>query len=339
MAAWPDRDQLAVEIDALDLDLDQPASGNIGGDCQHTEHGSTRAGNHRALDLRVLVLVAQTGSIGQAALELGLSQPSVSRRMAGLERALRVPLLTRSPRGTTLTPAGRVVVDWASTLLSAAEQFTRSVTTLHDQQAVTVRAAVSMTIAEHHAPGWVARVGQHAPDAVVSLMVHNSREVAELVESGDADIGFVESPTVRTSLRRRRLGWDELVVAVSPEHEWARRRRPLSADELAAARLLVREPGSGTRETIETALADEGLEMSAGLVMGSNAALRAAALSGMGPVVLSAVALAGELGSGRLVRVPVPGLRLRRPLTAVWRRDEVLPDGVAALLRSASESS
>lgn len=195
VAAWPDRDQLAVEIDALDLDLDQPASGNIGGDCQHTEHGSTRAGNHRALDLRVLVLVAQTGSIGQAALELGLSQPSVSRRMAGLERALRVPLLTRSPRGTTLTPAGRVVVDWASTLLSAAEQFTRSVTTLHDQQAVTVRAAVSMTIAEHHAPGWVARVGQHAPDAVVSLMVHNSREVAELVESGDADIGFVESPT------------------------------------------------------------------------------------------------------------------------------------------------
>lgn len=50
MAAGPDRDQLAVEIDALDLDLDQPASGNIGGDCQHTEHGSTRAGNHRALD-------------------------------------------------------------------------------------------------------------------------------------------------------------------------------------------------------------------------------------------------------------------------------------------------
>lgn len=289
-------------------------------------------------DLSVLVLVARTGSIGQAAAELGLSQPSVSRRMAGLERHLRVSLLTRSPRGTMLTPTGRVVVDWAATLLRAAEGFGRSVTTLHDQQAVTVRAAVSMTIAEHHAPGWVARVHQHAPDAVVSLMVHNSREVGQLVESGAADIGFLESPTVRPALHRRRIAWDELVVAVAPDHPWAGRRRPLPVAELSAARLLVREPGSGTRETIETALGRIGLEMTEGQMMGSNAALRAAASSGMGPVVLSEVALADELESGRLVRVQVADLRLRRPLTAVWRRDEALPDGVAAMLRVASES-
>lgn len=290
-------------------------------------------------DLSLFVLVARVGSIGQAAAQLGLTQPSVSRRMAALERSLRVTLLHRSPRGTTLTPSGRVVVDWASGLLEAAEQFTRSVAALHEQQSVTVRAAVSMTIAEHHAPGWVAGLDRSVPGAVVSLMVHNSTDVAELVETGAADIGFLESPTVRRSLHRRRIGWDRLAVAVAPGHAWARRRKPLGPKELAGARVLVREPGSGTRETVESALAAEGLELTAGVVMGSNAALKSAALAGMGPVVLSEVALAGELQTGRLVVVPVEGLSMRRPLSAVWRRDEPLRQGAAALLDVATEAS
>lgn len=287
-------------------------------------------------DLALLVLVERSGSIGQAAAALGLSQPSVSRRMAALERRLRVVLLHRSPRGTTLTPAGRVVVDWAAGLLEAAGRFNRSVQTLHDQHSVTVRVAVSMTIAEYHAPGWVARLDQVAPDAVVNLIVHNSTEVADLVESGGADIGFVESPSVRRTLRRKRVAWDRLAVAVTPEHPWTRRRRAPTAEEFAQTRLLIREPGSGTRETVLDGLGKLGLTLAAERVMGSNAALKSAALAGLGPVVLSAVALEGELDSGRLREVEIEDLELRRPLSAVWRRGEPLADGPAALLRVAS---
>lgn len=287
-------------------------------------------------DLDVLTRVARTGSIGQTAAELGVSQPSVSRRMAALERTLRVPLLTRSPRGTALTATGRVVVDWATTLLRAAEHFDRSVTMLREQQAVTVRAAVSMTIAEHHAPAWVAGLDRVAPDAVVSLVVHNSTEVAHLVESGEADIGFLESPTVRRSLRSERIGWDRLVVAVAPGHAWAGSRR--LAHEVAAGRMLVRELGSGTRETLEAALAAADLQLLPGPVLGSNVALKSAALAGLAPVVLSELALATELASGTLVEVPVEGLDLHRPLSAVWRRDEPLPEGAMALLKVAASA-
>jgi DNA-binding transcriptional LysR family regulator len=290
-------------------------------------------------DLELLLDVARSGSIGRAAAEHRLSQPTVSRRMAALERALRVPLLSRSRRGSVLTPAGRVVVDWASTLLQAAEDFSTSVAALRDTRATTVRAAVSMTIAEHHAPRWLARLRHGEPGLPhlnVSLEVHNSTDVADLVESGEADIGFVESPSVRRTVRRRRVGWDRLVVAVPPEHPWASRRREVSADELAAARVLVREPGSGTRETLENALRAAGAELVAGAVLGSNAALKSAAVAGIGPVVLSHRALAGELAAGSLREVPVGGLSLRRPLWAIWRRDETLSDGASALLQVAS---
>lgn len=290
-------------------------------------------------DLALLVLVAETGSIGRAAVRLGLTQPSVSRRMSALERSLGVGLLSRSRRGTTLTPAGRVVVDWAASLLTSAEQFGRSVAALREQRSVTVRAAVSMTIAEHHAPGWVAGLDRQAPDVVVSLDVHNSTEVAELVESGAADVGFLESPTIRASLQSKRIGWDRIAVAVAPGHPWARRRTPVSADDLAESRLLVREEGSGTRETLEYALAAAGRELTGGVVMGSNSALTSAALAGLGPVVLSELALAAELGSGRLVEVPVEDdVSLRRPLSVVWRRDEALTEGSTALLQVAAAS-
>jgi len=281
--------------------------------------------------LAVLLLVARKGSIGQAAEELGLSQPSVSRRMVALENEMRVRLLHRTRQGTVLTETGRVVVDWASTLLEAADDFRRSVGALQTQSAVSVRAAVSMTIAEHHAPVWVARLHRSNPDYVVSMEVHNSREVAELVASRSVDVGFVESPTVPKGLRRRRIGWDVLVLAVPPGHPWADRGE-VTAAELAAVPLLVREPGSGTRETVEGALRRRGLTMTVGLTMASNTALKSAAMAGIGPVVLSELALHAELGSGQLVRVGLSDLPLRRPLSAVLRATERTPPGVTALL-------
>lgn len=283
-------------------------------------------------DLALLVLVARSGSLGQAAGQLGLSQPTVSRRMAALERRLKVTLLQRGPRGTVLTENGRVIVDWAASLLDAAGRFDRSVAALHRQRSVTVSVAVSMTVAEHHAPGWVARLAQIAPETSLSLVVHNSTEVADLVEAGDTDIGFVESPTIRRSLQQRRVGWDRLVLAVPPTHPWAELDRPLPVDDLVAERLLLREPGSGTRETLEEALAERGVGLERDRVMGSNTALRAAAVGGLGPVVLSESALEADLVARRLVEVPVEGLDLRRPLTAIWRRDEQPSGGAAALL-------
>jgi DNA-binding transcriptional LysR family regulator len=288
-----------------------------------------------ALDL--LVRVASTGSIWRTATERGLSQPHVSRRMSALERSLGVPLLTRCRRGTTLTPAGRVVVDWAASLLGAADDFTRSVRTLREGRPAGISVAVSMTIAEHYAPAWLARLPARSPEVRVSLSLRNSTEVAELVEAGEADVGFVESPTVRRSLQRRRIGWDQLAVAVAPSHPWATRRRPLSPTDLAAADLLVREPGSGTRETLERALQRAGLDLDGGLAMASNTALKSAAAAGLGAVVLSRLALAAELATRELVEVGVEDLALRRPLSAVWRREEPLTPGAALLVQVAAE--
>jgi DNA-binding transcriptional LysR family regulator len=169
------------------------------------------------------------------------------------------------------------------------------------------------------------------PDVEVSLEVANSHDVADQVRHGRVELGFIESPVRPLDLHSRQVAGDHLVVVAGPAHAWARRRRPVTAAELAGTALIVRERGSGTRAALERVLAAE--QMTEPLVeLGSNAAVKILVQTGAGPAVLSALATAGEIRDGRLVAVPTAGLDLRRPLRAVWRRRARLSAPAEALL-------
>ncbi|MEW2476784.1 LysR family transcriptional regulator [Micromonospora gifhornensis] len=290
------------------------------------------------VSLRLLVGVAELGSVGRAARTMGMSQPSASKRLAALERQVRLPLLTRTPRGSMLTDDGQVVVTWALRLLTVADEFDNSLTAMRHARAARLRVAASMTVAEALLPRWLHRLAQREPDVQVGLTVVNSTEVARMLVTDDSvDIGFIEGPNVPDGLDHMIVGHDHLVVVVAPQHDWARRRRPLRPAELAATRLVVREQGSGTRETLELALRD--LDPAPPhLSLGSNAAVKGAAMTGTAPAVLSRHAVETELATGHLVTVPVDNLPLRRDLRAVWPRGRRLTGSATALLQAIDTS-
>ena len=170
------------------------------------------------------------------------------------------------------------------------------------------------------------------PPAAVVLTAPNSDTVPQQVSSGAADLGFVEGPTSPAGLRSRVIGHDELVVVVRPNHPWAQRRQPLSPAELASTRLASREEGSGTRDALTAALSaalGRRVTMPVALALSSTAAVRAAVLAGAGPAVLSELAVAEDLASHRLARVPVGGVNLRRSLRAIWSGGTLPPMGAA----------
>ncbi|WP_283136975.1 LysR family transcriptional regulator [Rhizohabitans arisaemae] len=289
--------------------------------------------------LRLLVDVGTLGSLGQAARAAGISQPSASRRVAVLERRLGLPLLERTPRGSTLTAQGKMVADWAAQVLAAADQLMRGAAAVRQDRDAHMRVAASMTVAEYLLPRWLGEFGGREPAVQVGLAVVNSAEVAQLVlGDGEIELGFVEGPRTPPGLATRVVAQDRLVVVVAAGHPWARRRTPLSGPELAATPLVVRERGSGTREMLESALT--GLETApARLELGSNTAVKGAAQEGVGPAVLSVFAVEAELLSGRLVEIPLEGLDLVRDLRAVWRRGRRLTGPELTLLRVASGSA
>ncbi|MEU3632639.1 LysR family transcriptional regulator [Streptomyces fradiae] len=276
---------------------------------------------HRVPDLgalELLLAVARHGSLGRAAREVGITQPAASGRIRSMERQLGVALVDRSPRGSRLTDAGALVTDWARRIVEAAEAFDAGAQALRDRRDSRLRVAASMTIAEYLLPGWLIALRAERPGTAVSLQAGNSAAVAALLLAGEADLGYVEGLAVPDGLDGVVVARDRLVVVAAPSHRWARRRAPVTPAELAGTPLVLREYGSGTRQVLDSALVAHGGLAAPLMELASTTAVKAAAVSGAGPAVLSELAVSEELASRRLVEVPVEGADLRRALRAVW---------------------
>jgi molybdate transport repressor ModE-like protein len=291
--------------------------------------------------LRALREVGRRGSIAAAATALGVSQQALSARMRTLERAMNVTLLSRSPGGSHLTEQGRLIVGWAEDVLDAADLLEAGLRSIRSGVSHRLAIAASQTIAEHLVPHWLVELrnteqasAEQTP-TVVELTVANSTRVIELVRDVKVRLGFIETPHLPADLVTAHLRDDEMLVVTAPAHPWARRRRPLSLTEIAETALVMREAGSGTRVTLTDHLAAQHPPLSARIAMelGTSAAVRSAIAEGVGPGVLSRLAVRDDLVLGRLVAIEVEGPPLKRQLTAVWRPDlDPLPPEGARLL-------
>jgi DNA-binding transcriptional LysR family regulator len=281
--------------------------------------------------LALAVAVAEQGGLGAAARALGVSQPSASGLLAQLEGQLGVRLFERGPRGTVPSEAGRQLLPMAETVVRAVGLLQQEARLVGAAEAPELRVAASTTVAEHLAPRWLGRLAAGREDLRLVLEVANSTGVARSVREGRAELGFVEGPAPDAveSLAVEAIGRDRLVVVVPPGHPWAGQGE-VEATDLAQVPLVLREPGSGTREALEEAMGRLGLAVRARLTLGSGAAVLAAVRHGDGPGVVSELVAAEAVAAGSLVALGVRGVALERRLWAIWRRQP----GLSSLART-----
>jgi DNA-binding transcriptional LysR family regulator len=287
----------------------------------------------------LLLSVAELGSIGRAATAHGMSQPSASERLRTLEARVGVPLLERTSRGARLTTAGQLVAGWAAPVIAKAGDLDAGITSLKADRHSQLKVAASLTVAEYLLPAWLIALRTVSPDTATVLTAGNSVHVAEQVLAGRADLGFIESTDVPQGLTSRVVAKDELVLVVAPSHPWAKRRK-VTAAKAAATPLVSRESGSGTRQAWEHALKAAGVTQNAEplLEMSSTTAIKAAAIGGIGPAVLSVHAVEADLATRQLIRVEVSDVDLHRALRAVWPAGRT-PRGPASDLLSIATRS
>ncbi|GAA3640663.1 LysR family transcriptional regulator [Microlunatus ginsengisoli] len=281
--------------------------------------------------LALLVEVDRAGSIGAAGRRFGITQQAASARLRALERELGVPLLLRAARGSELTAAGRVVVGWADRLLQLGDELASAVEALRADRDRELVVFASMTVAEFLLPGWLVRLRdrQRRVGRVtsVALTAANSRQVVAAVRDGTAQLGFVEGPEVPADLRSADLGTDELVLVVAPDHPYGR-RRSLRPAQVAALPLTSRDPGSGTRQVVDEALARHDLSATAADVeLKTSTAVRETVRAGGQPGFLSRRLIGQELRAGQLRVIATPGLDLTRHFTALWSGPPQPPAG------------
>lgn len=282
--------------------------------------------------LRIFVAVAERQHVTQAARALNLAQSAASHAIAALEARHETRLFDRIGRRVELTEAGRAFLEEARALLARAEAAELVLGEFSTLKRGTLSVQASQTIAGYWLPRHLVAFRRAHPQIQIRLTIGNTAQVAAAVESGTAELGFVEGAVESARLVSKPVARDQLVVVVGPEHPWAGRDR-LRPAALAAGDWVLREPGSGTRSVFEEALARFGLEPSAlrvVLELPSNEAVRAAVEAGLGSTALSASVAAPSLEAGLLRPV---GLRLPpRDFHVLQHCDRYRSRAAAALL-------
>ena len=277
--------------------------------------------------LEVFVAVARDGSVRAAAGRLSRSQSATSMALAEFETRLGQPLFDRAGKRLVLNTSGRRLLPRAIALLDHAAEFERA---SGDELSAPLRLAASLTIGNHLLPPIIARWRAAHPAAFVQLSIGNTREVAAAVLGFDVDAGFVEGSVPHEDLQLRTWMRDRMVVCAAPTHPLAGRHA--SAAMLARTDWIVREPGSGTRETVDNALLKPLGWPRPAMELGSSEAVRLAVMTGAGISCLSHHVVADALAAGTLVALRCAIKAPTRDLSLVTHRDRRPAPGVSAFL-------
>lgn len=251
-----------------------------------------------------------------------MAQSTVSQRLRQLEEELGAALLVRGGRTLTLTAAGEVFYPHARALIGSFDAGREELRTFADRVEGTVRVWASQTAGGYILPPALCAFASLHPAVRVRLCIANSSAVEHALAQGEADFGVVEAPSTSGHLVAQDWLEDPLVFVCAPGHPLAHAAPgdlPLTA--LGEALLAVREPGSGTRDTLLAALEALGTAVAARTIeMGSLAAVRSGVAAGEVVAFLSRWVVADDLAAGRLVARTVEGLRPTRQMRLVRRR-------------------
>ena len=204
--------------------------------------------------LEIFSAVCAQESFTRAAEQLNMAQPAVSLAIRELEVFYNVRLFERMNRRVYLTEAGRTLRQYADTVLS---QFQESVEVLRESGAQgACRFGVHVTLGETRLAGILAHLAEALPEITVRASIHNSRETERMILQNELDFAVVDNVTVSPHYLVEPLCGEELAAVCAPGY--LEGKNSLTLAELAEERLLLRERGSGTRNSVDAGLQGAG---------------------------------------------------------------------------------
>jgi DNA-binding transcriptional LysR family regulator len=259
--------------------------------------------------LQIFLSVAKHQNISRAAAELHMSQSAASEALLNLEHMYEIRLFDRVSNKLVLNAIGRTIRREAENLLTHCQGFEKA---LKDHKEVGhIKVGASFTIGNHLATRYLAGYLEENSDADVQLDIANTPEVVAKVLNYEVDIGMIEGATQHRDLELIPWREDELVVFCAAHHPLAQKKVLTTADIKAAAWIL-REPGSGARQTFERALASLLPDINIYLEFKHNEAIKNAVESGLGIGCLSRIVLQRNFANGDLIPLQLPRRNMRR---------------------------
>ncbi|WDP92136.1 MAG: LysR family transcriptional regulator [Desulfobacter sp.] len=264
--------------------------------------------------LHIFVSVVENKSFSKASEAINLSQPTVSTHIKELEEHFQCRLLDRLGKVTEPTRAGLILYDYAKRLLDLREETQSAMLDFLGQTKGKLIMGGSTIPAGYIFPRLMGAFKQLYPDVSISLTAGDTGQITRAVKQGELELGIVGAKTQDPGLEQEKLIQDEMKLIVPAGHKWAG-RESVPCSDLLSQPFIARERGSGTWKSILKSLGDAGFDAKAlvpNVTMGNSVSVIQGIISGVGISILSTIAVAEELRTGRLFSLSVEGLDLTR---------------------------
>ncbi|MDP2169883.1 MAG: LysR family transcriptional regulator [Thiobacillus sp.] len=272
--------------------------------------------------LKVFESVARHLSFSRAAEELHLTQPAVSMQVKQLEEQAGLPLTEMIGKKVFLTQAGEEVARHARLIAQQLREAGEAIDALKGVRGGTLSLGVIST-AKYFAPRLLAEYRRRQPGIELRLGVYNRATVLRKLSENEIDLAIMGQPPNDFPTVAEAFADHPLVIIAAPDHPLARKKKidPVLLNEET---FLIREPGSGTRATMERYFAEAGVVPRHRMELVSNEALKQAVMAGLGLAFISAHTVSLECEVGRLVVLPVTGTPIIRRWYVVQRAEKLL---------------
>jgi len=266
--------------------------------------------------MEIFLNVVASGHLTNVAKEMNLSQSAISMSIKELENILGRPVFDRINKKLVLNEVGRAFhkeIDPIFKKLSDIEyEFQNS------ENKGMIRVGASTTIVDYLMPSIICSYMSSYPDVKITLKEGNTKEITEMIQNGEIDVGFVEGFVSGSDIMKEKIGVDELIVVTSQEDLC----KSCYIDELAEKRWVLREEGSGTREVFLDYIKDKVDNLNIFFELGHTESIKSILMNRECLTCISKISVENELREKKLFQVDVKNFECKRDFLMIYHKDK-----------------
>lgn len=278
-------------------------------------------------NLNAFIAIAETGSFSSAGERLHLTQPAISKRIAGLEQQLKVRLFDRLGREVSLTEAGRALLPRAYQILNVLDDTRRALTNLTGEVTGRLTLATSHHIGLHRLPPLLREFTRLYPKVALDIQFLDSEVAYEEILHGRAELAVITlAPQPYSLIKAVRVWNDPLDFVAAPDH-------PLANSGLVTLEDIVRYPAvfpggnTFTHHIVRGLCEAQGLKPNIAMSTNYMETIKMMVSIGLAWSVLPRTML-----DEQVARIPLPGMQLTRQLGYILHTERTLSNAARAFM-------
>ena len=262
--------------------------------------------------LRLVLALAETGSVSGAARMMHVTQPTASMQLKDVAEAIGLPIYELVARRVYMTEVGKDLAQTARAVAGEWDDFQQRVDALKGYTRGKLRVALVST-AKYFVPRLLGSFCKRYPEIDVSMEVLNRDGVVARLRNNLDDLYVMSVPPKDLDLVDEVFMANPLVMICASGNPLAK-QKTLALAELSGQRFILREAGSGTRMAVDNCFKKMKFRPDLRLELGSNEAIKESVSGGMGISVISSHALHGNAKEHGVSALNVEGF----PVESHW---------------------